>query len=356
VRIVSIVGARPQFVKLKPMHEAIVSSGHEHVVVHTGQHYDPSMSEAFFVGLGLPDPSINLEVGSGSHASQTGLIMERLDSHLAALAADWMLIYGDTNSTLAAALVAAKSHTPLAHVEAGLRSRNRRMPEEINRILADHASDLLLAPTREAMRNLAEEGLGVRSHHVGDVMNDLIMGLPPGDRPVDVLTNLDGPEYVVATIHRASNTDDREVLSDIVDALSTLEVSVFLVVHPRLRTAAASAGVSLDKGNIRAIAPLPYSHMVDLVRGSSGVVTDSGGLQKEAFLLEVACTTLREETEWPETLADERNILDPRGKRLRELATRRVSPLQDNPYGDGRAAFHIVRLLEQTTVESGGAS
>ena len=353
MRIVSVVGARPQFVKLKPMHDAIIAKGHDHVVVHTGQHYDADMSDAFFDGLSLPDPVVNLEVGSTSHAQQTALIMERLEHHLQVLSPDWMLVYGDTNSTLAAAIVAAKAHTPVAHVEAGLRSRNRAMPEEVNRILTDHASDLLLAPTTAAMTNLAKEGLAERSHLVGDVMNDLVLSATRGHAKGSAKTASSNRDYVVATIHRASNTDDPLVLGEIVKALSQLDLPVVLVAHPRLRTAASSAGLDLDGGSVTSISPLPYLDMLDLMKGSLGVVTDSGGLQKEAFLLGVACTTLRAETEWPETLVDGRNILDPRGSRLTELAARVVPPLVNNPYGDGTAADRIVDLLETSPRQAG---
>lgn len=353
MKVVSVVGARPQFIKLKPLDAALVQGGHEHTVVHTGQHYDAAMSQAFFEGLSLPDPAVNLEVGSRSHSQQVAQIMERLQPFISGLRPDWMLVYGDTNSTLAAALVGAQGQTKVAHVEAGLRSRNRAMPEELNRTLVDHASDLLLAPSELAMRNLEAEGLSGRSHLVGDVMVDLLADVLQHQERRQTLANLTASDYIVATIHRASNTDDPLTLDRLLRALGRLQIRVILVAHPRLRRAADLANLTLERGNVVSVPPLPYLDMVNLMRGSQGVVTDSGGLQKEAFLLSVPCTTLRAETEWPETLANRQNVLDPRGDRLAELACREASPLNDNPYGDGKASLRIVKLLETRTSDGG---
>lgn len=352
----SVVGARPQFVKLAPICDAVDKrSDIEHIIVHTGQHYDPSLSDVFFRDLQIPAPNRHLDVGSGSHGLQTGRILAAMDPVLEEERPDWVLVYGDTNSTLAAALSAVKLHVPLAHLEAGLRSFNRRMPEEHNRVLVDHAADLLLAPTMAAMEHLRDEGLGDRSTLVGDVMTDVCFRtrgrvldsrsdhqLPSGQSlPLD-----NGKPYLIATIHRADNTDDAIRLGRIIDALKKVDVTVLLLVHPRLRTKADSAGIELAGGSIRAMPPLSYPDMVCAVLGATGVVTDSGGLQKEAFLLGVPCTTLRSETEWPETLIDGWNILDPDVIDLPTLAAR-PAPATERPqyYGDGSAAERAIDAI-----------
>jgi UDP-N-acetylglucosamine 2-epimerase (non-hydrolysing) len=357
VRIVSVVGARPQFVKLAPIAAAVTAAGHEHVIVHTGQHYDPELSGVFFSGLGIPEPDERLHVGSGGHGAQTGAMLAALDPILAKYEPDWVLVYGDTNSTLAGALSAVKLHLPVAHLEAGLRSFNRRMPEEHNRVLTDHAADLLLAPTPQAVEHLEHEGLGARTVMVGDVMVDACLrardlareqatsGVAESPAPgVDP-----GRPYLVATIHRAENTDEPERLAGIVDALAALPVQVALLAHPRLRARAAEYGIELDRGAIKVGAPLPYAQMVAALTGSVGVVTDSGGLQKEAYILARPCTTVRTETEWPETLVDGWNALtEPASVSFAELATRPAPATPPGePYGDGRAAGRVVSELER---------
>lgn len=350
--VLSVVGARPQFVKLGPIaaefgrHDAI-----EHVIVHTGQHYDPSMSDIFFQELGIPAPDVHLGVGSGSHGVQTGAMLAGLDEVLDEYRPDWTLVYGDTNSTIAATLAAVKMHLPVAHLEAGLRSFNRRMPEEHNRVLTDHAADLLLAPTEVAMGHLAREGLGARAVNVGDVMTDVCFRTRDGVRgrprvlPPDI--GAEGP-FLLATIHRADNTDDSERLRSIVTALGELPAPVVLVAHPRLVSRAASFGVELASESVYPVAPLGYADMVRAIMSSAGVVTDSGGLQKEAFLLGAPCTTLRTETEWVETLADGWNVLDPDLKALRDIALRPApTTAREQPYGDGRAASRVVEALLQ---------
>jgi UDP-N-acetylglucosamine 2-epimerase (non-hydrolysing) len=313
VKVLSVVGARPQFVKLAPVAAAFAAAGDvQHVIVHTGQHYDALLSDAFFSDLHIPDPDVHLGVGSGSHGVQTGTMLAAMDAVLAEHRPDWTLVYGDTNSTLAGTLSAVKQHLPVAHLEAGLRSFNRRMPEEHNRVLTDHAADLLLAPTKVAMDHLAHEGLAARSRLVGDVMTDvchLVRDAVAGD----AATLPDGVDpsgpYVVATIHRAENTDDPARLAAVAKALASVPVPVVLLAHPRLRDRAAQHGIDLTGGQVFVSDPLPYPHLVRAVMGAAGVVTDSGGLQKEAFLLGVPCTTLRTETEWVETLDDGWNVL-----------------------------------------------
>lgn len=350
MRVISIVGARPQFIKLAPVAEAFAGGRHEHRVIHTGQHYDVRLSDVFFEELGVPDPDWNLGIGSGSHGQQTGLILQALERVLEEERPDWVLVYGDTNSTLAGALAAVKLHLSTAHLEAGLRSLNRRMPEEHNRVLTDHAADLLLAPTAAAVEHLHREGLGHRTALVGDVMADVLFrvrdavatdGSPLPDG-VD-----DARDYVVATIHRAENTDDHARLSALVRCLAELPLPVLLLVHPRLSARADAFGISLDVGAIQPMLPQPYGSMVAVVAKSRAVVTDSGGLQKEAFLLEVPCTTLRHETEWPETLEEQWNVLAGDFENLPAIVTRRrPPPVAAEPFGNGKAAEAVIQALE----------
>lgn len=354
MRIVSVVGARPQFVKLSAVADALAHADDvEHVIVHTGQHYDAGMSDVFFDELKIPQPDIHLGVGSGTHGVQTGAMLSALDALLGSEQPDWTLVYGDTNSTIAATLAAVKMHLPVAHLEAGLRSFNRRMPEEHNRVMTDHAADLLLAPTAVAMSHLEKEGLSARAVHVGDVMTDVCFRtrdavggseppLPHGVRP--------GQTYVVATVHRADNTDDEKRLRRVIGALRELPLPVVLLAHPRLTARAATFGVPLQGGAVHAAPPVGYPDMVRLLLGSSGVVTDSGGLQKEAFLLGVPCTTLRSETEWVETLNDGWNLLDPDLLQVRDTAARPAPAApQEHPYGDGRAAKRVLTALRSAT-------
>ncbi|HYO86342.1 MAG TPA: UDP-N-acetylglucosamine 2-epimerase (non-hydrolyzing) [Dermatophilaceae bacterium] len=350
MRIVSVVGARPQFVKLGPIaRECRRHPDIEHVIVHTGQHYDEAMSAAFFDDLDIPAPDVYLGVGSGSHGAQTGAMLSALDPVLAAQQPRWTLVYGDTNSTLAATLAAVKRHLPVAHLEAGLRSHNRRMPEEHNRVLTDHAADLLLAPTDVAMAHLAEEGLAARSVLVGDVMTDVCYHVRDVVSGRAVAPALTGPvPYVVATIHRPDNTDDPDRLASIVAALRDLPVRCRLLVHPRLEARAAAFGIELFGGRLDSGPPLSYPDMVAAVVGAAGVVTDSGGLQKEAYLLGTPCTTIRTETEWTETLQDGWNVLDPGLERLPELVARPAPQApRGQPYGDGRAAGRVIEQLRR---------
>jgi UDP-N-acetylglucosamine 2-epimerase (non-hydrolysing) len=349
VKILSVVGARPQFVKLAAVARQLRGSRHEHVIVHTGQHYDAAMSDVFFADLDIPEPDIDLGVGSGSHGVQTGGMLSALDGVLAEHRPDWVLVYGDTNSTLAGALSAVKMHLPVAHLEAGLRSFNRRMPEEHNRVLTDHAADLLLAPTRVAMGHLADEGLADRSVLVGDVMTDVCFLVRDAvrDRPLPLPPGLDpAAGYVLCTIHRAENTEDPQRLTAVLDALDRAGTPVLLPAHPRLVARCAQYGIDLRRPSLHVTAPLAYPDMVAAVQASRGVVTDSGGLQKEAFLLGVPCTTLRTETEWIETLDGGWNVLDPDLGRLSELAARAVPAMpRGEPYGDGHAAQAVVAAL-----------
>lgn len=348
MKALSVVGARPQFIKLAALDQALAAAGHEHVIVHTGQHYDERMSGAFFADLKIPTPDVNLGIGSGTHGVQTGAALAGLDPVLAEYRPDWVLVYGDTNSTLAGALAAVKLHLPVAHVEAGLRSRNRRMPEEHNRVLTDHASDVLLAPTRTAVSNLFAEGLIGRSELVGDVATDVLLRVAEAVADDGLPMPGLGDDYVVATVHRPENTDNPRRLAAIVDALAIIGTPVALVAHPRLLAAAREHGVDLARGSILAVDALPYPQMVRLLLGCRGVVTDSGGLQKDAYALGRPCTTLRAETEWPETLDGDWNVLAPDLGRLPALATR-AAPVaaRGEPFGDGRAAERAVEVLQR---------
>jgi UDP-N-acetylglucosamine 2-epimerase (non-hydrolysing) len=347
MRIVSVVGARPQFVKLAPIAHALAGRA-EHVIVHTGQHYDELMSDVFFRDLGIPAPDENLEVGSGRHGEQTAAMLAGLEESFERHRPDRVLVYGDTNSTLAAAVAAVKMHLPVAHLEAGLRSFNRRMPEEHNRVLTDHASDLLLAPTEVAMSHLAHEGLSERSVLVGDVMTDVLFATR--DRVLaegsPIPAGVERGDYYLATIHRPDNTDDPARLAAILEVLAGLDRPVLLAAHPRLRALAEAAGVSLERGALRAIAPLPYPALVAAVLGARGVVTDSGGLQKEAFLLRVPATTVRPETEWVETVDLGWNVLANETTTIAAAVQRPTpTPTDSDPYGDGQAAVRVAETL-----------
>lgn len=351
MRILSVVGARPQFVKLAPIAHAL-SGRAEHVIIHTGQHYDELLSDVFFEDLGIPAPDVNLAVGSANHGRQTGDMLAGLEEEFIRLKPDVVLVYGDTNSTLAAAVAAVKLHIPVAHLEAGLRSFNRRMPEEHNRVLTDHAADLLLAPTQVAMEHLETEGLVGRSRLVGDVMTDVLYSVRDrvDAQGIGAPDGVTAGEYYVATIHRPDNTDDADRLPRILDALGSLDAPVLLFAHPRLSAIIERAGI-VPSSNLQLRAPLPYPQLVAAVMNSRGVVTDSGGLQKEAFLLRVPATTIRPETEWVETVDLGWNVLQNDPAHLAESVARPApAPTDEHPYGDGHAAKRVVdALLEHGT-------
>ncbi|WP_026551303.1 UDP-N-acetylglucosamine 2-epimerase (non-hydrolyzing) [Arthrobacter sp. H20] len=348
MRILSVVGARPQFVKLAPIAAAMRGQA-DHIIIHTGQHYDSLMSDVFFQDLAIPAPDYNLGVGSGKHGKQTGTMLAGLEDIFERERPDMVLVYGDTNSTLAAALAAVKLHIPVAHLEAGLRSFNRRMPEEHNRVLTDHASDLLLAPTETAMGHLATEGLADKSVLVGDVMTDVLFKTRDSilARNEPLPAGLTPSGYYVSTIHRPDNTDDLGRLQQIVESLSQVDKPVLLLAHPRLVDLAASHGIELEAGAIRVGQPLAYPGLINAVMNSAGVITDSGGLQKEAFLLRVPCTTIRPETEWVETVDLGWNVLvsDDLGVLARTVERAKPSATLATPYGEGAAALEVVRAL-----------
>lgn len=345
MKIMSVVGARPQFIKAAPV-SRVLRRQHAEVLVHTGQHYDDNMSDVFFRELDIPEPDINLGVGSGPHGAQTGGMMAGLEKVALEVKPDWVLVYGDTNSTLAAALVAAKLHIPLAHVEAGLRSFDRRMPEEINRVLADHVSDLLLCPTEGAVRNLTREGIERGVHLVGDVMYDAFLFNLDTARKRDGVAKKLGlapGSFALATLHRAENTDDAERLRSILHGIDRSGLEVVLPLHPRTRARLEGP----PPARIRVLDPVGYLDMLALEEAAAVIVTDSGGVQKEAYFLGKPCVTLRDSTEWTETVEAGWNVLAGWDAEQIAEAMRTFRPNSKRPelFGDGHAAEKISKLL-----------
>lgn len=348
-KIVTIVGARPQFIKAAPV-SRVLRQRHGEVLVHTGQHYDENMSAVFFDELDLPQPDYNLSVGSSSHGAQTAAMLTGIEQVLLEEKPDWTLIYGDTNSTLAGALAAAKLHIRVAHVEAGLRSFNRRMPEEINRVLADHVSDLLFCPSQTAVDNLAAEGISRGVHMVGDVMADALAFASARARThSDILQRLSLTEkgFLLATIHRAENTDDADRLRAILDAFAASDDPIVFPLHPRTRARIEALNLKSRIQNLQCIEPVGYLDMVRLEQAARMILTDSGGIQKEAYWLGVPCVTLRDETEWVETVRAGWNVLvGANTERIVADVQQWVQP-EKRPalYGDGQAAERIVEYL-----------
>jgi UDP-N-acetylglucosamine 2-epimerase len=352
LKIVSVVGARPQFIKAAAMSRAL-RARHDEILVHTGQHYDYAMSDIFFEGLDMPPADVNLGIGSGSHGGQTGAMLKCLEDILARHQPDYLVIYGDTNSTLAGALAASKIYVPIAHVEAGLRSYNRRMPEEINRVVADHLSSLLLCPSQTAVTNLAAEGITRNVHVVGDVMLDVLNWAREQARtnPPQVLgrLGLTKGDYLLLTVHRSENTDDPARLRGILDALDQIDQRIVFPVHPRARKVISGLDVQLGS-HVALIDPVGYLDMVTLAESARLILTDSGGLQKEAYWLETPCITLRGETEWVETVEAGWNRLVGSQPGTIVDAVRTFVPPSSHPalYGDGMAAAKCVDLLDVT--------
>ncbi|GAB6183591.1 UDP-N-acetylglucosamine 2-epimerase (non-hydrolyzing) [Thermodesulfovibrio hydrogeniphilus] len=362
VKVASIVGARPQFIKLKPVANALENAKIEHVIIHTGQHYDYEMSKVFFQELSLPEPKYNLGVGSALHGKQTGQMLEKIEKVLLEEKPDIVLVYGDTNSTLAGALAAVKLHIPVAHVEAGLRSYNKRMPEEINRVLTDHVSDLLFCPTHTAVENLKKEGIEKGVFFVGDVMYDAVLEYGKiAQRKSQILGRLalDTKSYALATVHRAENTDNLKRLENIFLGLSKLAqngLKVIVPLHPRTRKVLSTLSISESlPSNLLIIEPVSYLDMLMLEKNARVILTDSGGVQKEAFFFRVPCVTLREETEWVETVETGWNALvgtDP--DRILDT-TLKAKPGTDSAssYGDGRAGERVFSILESQVSKYG---
>ncbi|UCG22613.1 MAG: UDP-N-acetylglucosamine 2-epimerase (non-hydrolyzing) [Chloroflexota bacterium] len=350
MKVLSVVGARPQFIKAAPVSAALRAVHHE-LLVHTGQHYDEEMSAVFFDELGIPMPDYNLGVGSGTHGWQTAQMLIGLEQVLLDEEPDLVLVYGDTNSTLAGALAATKLRIPVAHVEAGLRSFNWSMPEEVNRVVTDRCSQVLFCPTETARKNLSQEGITAGVHVTGDVMYDAILHFLPMADEGSVLNayQVMAGEYVLATVHRAENTDTRSSLEAVLACLAEIPWPVLLPLHPRTDAALARFDLALPM-NVRAVKPAGYLQMVALEKSARLIVTDSGGIQKEAYVLGVPCVTLREETEWVETVDAGWNKLvgrDP--KWMSEILTSNTLP-SERPllYGDGRAAERITEIITKT--------
>lgn len=349
MRFASIVGARPQFIKLAPVSRAL-RQHHEELIIHTGQHYDAALSDQFFEELAIPTPDYHLGIGSASHGAQTGRMLEAIEEVLLKERPDGVVVFGDTNSTLAGALAAAKLHIPVAHVEAGLRSFNREMPEEINRVLTDHLSNWLFCPTETACQHLARESITTGVECVGDVMYDVLRQVQPklDERARALLSTLSiAPgSYLLLTIHRPANTDDPARLGQIAQVISELGKPVIFPVHPRTQRFLKEYHLTWS-AQVHLIEPLGHLDMLALVQAASHVATDSGGIQKEAFLLGAPCVTLREETEWPETLEGGWNTLvGSRREAIVEALNRpRPEPVHRHPFGEGDAAQRIAGLL-----------
>lgn len=352
MKIITIIGARPQFIKAAPVSVALKSAGLSEKLAHTGQHHDKDMSDVFFDELGIPKPAYNLDIQGGGHGAMTGKMLEAIEEVLLEENPDKVLVYGDTNSTLAGALAAVKLHIPVIHVEAGLRSFNRSMPEEINRIMADHVSDLLFCTSEVAIENLIAEGISKGVHLVGDVMADINRATRDELGEVNGIISDFGvqeKQYVLMTWHRAENTDNVDRLKGILNAVNAMEADVILPLHPRTKLALQRENLQLSS-RVKVTGPLSYHNMTALMCGSRAVLTDSGGVQKEAYWCNVPCITMRDETEWTETVdvgwnclvgADEQKILEA----INGFVTPKEHPVV---YGDGHASERIAEILLNT--------
>ena len=361
MRLVIVVGARPNFVKVGPLMPALRGAGIQADLVHTGQHYDAAMSDAFFADLEIPEPTWSLGVGSGTHAVQTGTAMMRLEELFVAQRPDAVMVVGDVNSTLAGALAAAKLHIPVVHLEAGLRSRDMSMPEEVNRLVTDQLSAMLLTPVREADANLVAEGVATeRIHFVGNIMAESVLrNLPRIERRVVAAREgLAAGEYVLATIHRPENTDYPERLAAIVQALQSSPMTVVLPAHPRTRPLLAAAGLSSEGDGVRVVEPVGYLDMLALERDAAAVVTDSGGVQEETCVLGTPCVTVRRSTERGITVEVGANILVSAEKALISAslgeALSKATDWRVPEYWDSRVSERVVQALEAGIVPPEG--
>ena len=358
MKLITIIGARPQFIKAAPFSN-LFRENNEELYIHTGQHYDKNMSDIFFEELRIPKPDYNLNVGSGNHGHQTGKMLIKIEQILISENPDAVLVYGDTNSTLAGALAASKLHIPVFHVEAGLRSFNKLMPEEQNRILTDHLSTLLLCPTETAVNNLEKEGVTDGVYNTGDIMYDTVLKniKIAEEKYNNVYLNellksrdnlkLRNKEYYLSTIHRAENTDSYEKLKIIFESLNKLDKPVILPLHPRTKKLIEKLNLNTD--NFVIIEPVGYLLMLYLTQNAHMVITDSGGLQKEAFFLKTPITTLRSQTEWVETLENDWNMLcEIDDKNILEISHRNVDRLiypETSAFGDGKSTKKIITAI-----------
>lgn len=357
MRVASVVGVRPQFVKASVVSRELRKK-HKEILIHTGQHYDYEMNQVFFEELGIPEPDYYLGVGSGSHGFQTGEMLRRIEEILLSEKPDLVLTYGDTNSTLAGSIAASKLNIKSAHVESGLRSFDRSMPEEVNRILTDHCSNILFCPTQNAVDNLKREGITENVFLTGDVMVDsLLFNKEVAEARSSILSdlNLKSKDYLVATIHRASNTDNKKNLQNIVEAFQELNENIVFPVHPRTEKLLKSYGLydSLNS-SVTLIEPLGFFDFIKLMNHAKMVLTDSGGVQKEAYILQVPCVTLRENTEWVETIKDGWNVLVGCDKNNIVKAVSEFKPSfvsHRNAYGKGHAGQEIALTIDSYCIE-----
>lgn len=350
MKIITVVGARPQFIKAAPVSKALRRE-HEEILIHTGQHYDKNMSNIFFQELGIPVPDYNLHIGSGNHGQMTGEMLSKLEDIYLKEKPDVVLVYGDTNSTLAGALAASKLLIPVVHVEAGLRSFNKAMPEEQNRILTDHISTLLLIPTEDAEKNLKNEGIVSGVYNVGDVMYDAVKLFKERAKEKEAFLaeiGCEKGEYILTTIHRAENTNDINRLTSIIEALNESGKKVVLPLHPRTKKFIESYGLHFND-NIKVIEPIGYLEMLMLESNSAKIVTDSGGVQKEAYFMGKPCITMRDETEWVETVNVGWNIVvgTDKVKILDGINNFNPCSIQPNIFGDGDASKKISELIKE---------
>jgi len=359
MKVVTIVGARPQFIKAAMVSRAIVDHNRKGInppvveeIIHTGQHYDENMSDIFFRQMQIPEPVVNLHAGTGMHGEMTGRMLAQIEKEIVNRKPDCVLVYGDTNSTVAGALAAAKLHVPVAHVEAGLRSFNKRMPEEINRILTDHVSSLLLCPTRTAVANLGHEGITRGVHHVGDVMYDaaLVFGEIARERSrILEILHLEAKQYCLATVHRPENTDNLAKLRNILTAFAEIPFPVILPMHPRTRNKITELRLKKPKSefsNPQYIDPVSFLDMVQLEKNARCILTDSGGVQKEAYFHGVPCITMRDETEWVETVeAGWNQVVGADAKKIIAAIGRANAGITISEYGQGRSSEKVLRFV-----------
>jgi UDP-GlcNAc3NAcA epimerase len=356
MKVASVVGARPNFVKMGPIHKSLISSGIEHLIVHTGQHYDYEMSEIFFKDFELPKPDIHLGVGSGSSCFQIGEIVKRLEESLTQGHVDLVLVYGDTNSTLAGAICASKCNIKLGHIEAGLRSYDFTMPEENNRVLTDHLSNYLFAPTRNAVNNLKKEKIRGKVYYTGDLSVEIIDNIKvisKHSKILDILS-LKSRSYLLLTMHRAENTSSRDYFIQLLKAFESLiDNTIVFPIHPRTKKMFKTFGL-LDRllkcSNVRTLLPVGYIDFIALLQNSLKVVTDSGGIQKEAYLLKVPCITMRKNTEWVETIKGHWNVLTGIDSKKIVDAVKRRSPTSNyskSAFGNGNTSQIISELISR---------
>jgi len=347
MKAISIVGARPQFIKLAPISKELQDNGIDEIIIHTGQHYDTNMSGVFFEQLGINTPKYNLNVGSMNHGAQTGMMLSELEKIYIKEEPDFVIVFGDTNSTLAGALAASKLLIPIVHIEAGLRSFNKKMPEEQNRILTDHLSSFLFTTSEVANENLAKENIKENVYNVGDLMYDI--HLDTQSKISNEFSNyeLDSKSYILATLHRAENTNYKERLSSIVNAFNNSGEKIVLPLHPRTKKYMSEYGLSFSD-NVMLIEPVNYFEMVALQVNSKLILTDSGGVQKEAYFAKVPCITMRDETEWTETIEVGANVIVGADENLIIDNMNKVSNFDSfdvELYGDGFAARKIVKII-----------